>query len=99
MEDRSNSAALPYTSVKVMMISWKDSAEDEFKSQLRELSIEFKNYRFDVEEFEIPGVRPHQTLSERLQLFLRHDKEGSLLIVYYGGHGASNQDKNNMWLW
>lgn len=88
-----------YTSVKALMISWEDTAQKAFKSQLLKLSTVLKAYKFDVEEFEIESVKPFQTLSERLHRFLRNDQDGALLIIYYGGHGMNNQDKNNIWLW
>jgi hypothetical protein len=34
----------------------------------------------------------------RLHEFLRYDAEGTLLIIYYGGHGLNDSDQNNIWL-
>jgi hypothetical protein len=88
-----------YEAVKVLMICWKD-AQKEFKRQLDELSKEFEAYGFDVEPvYRIETQKSHQRLDLRLHEFLKYDKQGTLLIVYYGGHGQNNPDKNNIWLW
>lgn len=88
-----------YNAVKVLMICWKDSAQSEFEKQLNALSKEFKAYRFDVEPvYKIESEKPHQRLNLRLQEFLQNDQKGTLLIVYYGGHGENSQDRNNVWL-
>jgi hypothetical protein len=88
----------PYTSVKVLMIKWKDSSQKEFGSQLTALATEFKAYNFDVEEYDIESEMSHVTLGSRLIQFLSYNEEGRLLIVYYGGHGIDNQDKDCIWL-
>jgi hypothetical protein len=89
-----------YTAVKVLMICWKDCAQKEFKKQLDELSKEFKAYGFDVEPvYSIESHKSHQRLDLRLHEFLKYDKQDTLLIIYYGGHGRNNSDKNNIWLW
>jgi hypothetical protein len=88
-----------YDAVKVLMICWKDSVEVEFERQLKALEKEFKEYKFNVDpRYEIPSENPHRRLDLRLHEFLKYDGEGTLLIIYYGGHGINNKDKNHMWL-
>ena len=92
-----------YMKVNVLLLSWKDMDDPaegaEFKAQLCLLSDEFKAYRFVVEEYEIESDMPYRKLSERLIGFLRHhDKIGTLLILYYGGHGLNNRDSHCVWL-
>jgi hypothetical protein len=95
-------SAIPYETVNVLMLSWKDvddpTERNEFQSQLRSLSEEFKAYRFDVEEYKIESDVPYRKLSRRLDEFLHHDQEGALLIIYYGGHGLNNRDSHCIWL-
>jgi hypothetical protein len=88
-----------YDSVKVLMICWKDTRQHQFETQLKVLLAEFQKYRFDIEPiYRIESSRPHRTLSARLQVFLQSDKPGTLLILYYGGHGMMNKDKENIWI-
>lgn len=101
MENRGYSNAtnaVLYKAVKVLMLSWKDSAQKEFKQQLQRLSTEFKAHNFDVEEYDIESKRSHLRLSLRLSEFLNYDDDDTLLIIYYSGHGQDDQDKNNLWL-
>lgn len=91
-----------YTRVNALMLSWKDiddpTEREEFKTQLRGLAEEFRAYRFEVEEYEIESEKPYQKLSRRFDEFLQHDQEGTLLILYYGGHGLNNRDSHCIWL-
>lgn len=88
--------------VNVLMLSWKDISDPtergEFQTQLCRLSEEFKAYRFAVEEYEIESDMPYRKLSQRLHEFLHHDEKGTLLILYYGGHGLNNRDSHCIWL-
>lgn len=90
------------------MVDWEKSKEDdaseraEFQSQREALAREFKMYRFTTVNYSIPSERskrPYRELNKRLQEFLVHDETGTLLIIYYGGHGENNDDKNHIWLW
>jgi hypothetical protein len=89
----------PYRAVHVLLVYWKDGTKD-FYDQLRELGKEFKgSYKYQVEEWAIESEGPYKKLNERLLKFLEYDQDGALLIVYYGGHGGINKDKNHTWLW
>ncbi|KAI5859745.1 heterokaryon incompatibility protein-domain-containing protein [Durotheca rogersii] len=91
----------PYSAVDALLISWKDSVQaqkNQFKTQLQGLASELLAHNFRVTEYEIESKRPQQRLSERLLLLLKHDKPGTLLIIYYGGHGLNNKDKDCIWL-
>ncbi|RYO95986.1 hypothetical protein DL765_011724 [Monosporascus sp. GIB2] len=91
-----------YARVNALMLSWKEiddpTERKEFKTQLQGLADEFRAYRFEVEEYEIESERPYQKLSRRFGEFLQHDQEGTLLILYYGGHGLNNRDSHCIWL-
>jgi hypothetical protein len=88
----------PYSAVEVLMVCWKDSAQKQFKEQLKSLAKVLSAYNFHVMEYEIESKRPQQTFSARLLSFLDHDKPNTLLIIYYGGHGLNNKDKDCIWL-
>jgi hypothetical protein len=88
-----------YTSIRALLICWKDSTQPEFEDQLQSLNAVLAgDYAFDVEKFEIESERPQQKLSARLLDFLQNDRDGGLLIVYYGGHGLNSRDKDCLWL-
>jgi hypothetical protein len=92
------SESLPYSTVKVLMIRWKDSTQEDFKTQLKRLAREFTAHNYDVEEYEIESEKPQQSLSTRLLSFLSYDGRNTMLILYYGGHALNNQDKSCIWL-
>lgn len=57
-------------------------------------------YHFDTEEWKIPSNGPHNSLAFKLMRFLEeHEGKESLLIVYYGGHGGMNDDRQCVWSW
>jgi len=92
-----------YHEVCALMICWENIDNQKelagFKAQLDELAAEFRQYRFKVEHYEIESETPAHKLSRRFdQLIQEHDKEGSLLIVYYGGHGQRNDDYHCIWI-
>lgn len=97
--DSNISEFAPYKAIKALLITWKDAEEKDFAIQRDSLEKEFKLYGFGVEKFCIESDKPHRSLVPRLQQFLLNDKADSLLILYYGGHGMNNLDKEHIWLW
>ena len=94
------STPVAYNEVRVLLICWEDSGQKEFEQQLLGLQKEFKEYGFNIEEepYKIKSEQPYRRLAARLQEFLEYDREGTLLIIYYGGHGQNDEDQNNIWL-
>ena len=89
-----------YTNVHVLLLSWEDDNLGVMK-EVRELEKVFADtYNYHTERFQIPSSRSHNSLARRLTAFL-DDFEGSknLLIVYYGGHGFMNDDRQCLWSW
>ena len=81
------------------MIYWKDG-EDEFYDQLKKLGKEFESaYGYKVEEWALGSANPYKDMTERLLKFLDYENEGTLLILYYGGHGGITKDRQHTWLW
>ena len=88
-----------YAAVKVLMICWEHPDEREFETQLKALEKELREYKFDVDPpFKIPTKNPQRQLDQRMHKFLEYESNETLLVIYYGGHGINNQDKNHMWL-
>ncbi|KAK8034169.1 heterokaryon incompatibility protein-domain-containing protein [Apiospora rasikravindrae] len=89
----------PYQEVHALMVDWEDAGREahEFRDQKEKLAEEFRKYRFKPKSFAIPSKKPYQALLMEIHQFLQHDKTGNLLIIYYGGHGANNKDKDHIW--
>lgn len=52
-----------------------------------------ESFGYQTSLFAIPSKRAEEALKCEIKEFLeRHDESGSLLIVYYGGHGDSDGD-------
>ena len=90
-----------YNKVQVLLISWEDddlNVEIEIK-ELQKVLWDF--YQFPAEHWKIPSHDgPHGQLGDKVRDFQKlHDKEDSLLIVYYGGHGYLDKNRQLIWLW
>ena len=68
---------------------------------MTELQNVFRDtYRYETEEWKIPSRRSHNLLAFELMRFLeKYERKDSLLIVYYGGHGGMNDDRQCIWSW
>ena len=84
----------------VLLLSWE---EDNLgvRKEILELQDVFRHtYLYDVEEWRIPSSHSHKALRKRLNKFLDDfERKESLLIVYYGGHGFMNDDRQCNWSW
>ena len=91
----------PYNNVHALMLAWKGSGQDDFRRQRKTLGDELKLWNYGVEDYDILNdAMAHRDLNHRLNNFLRaYDKPGTLLILYYGGHGFNDEDQTNVWLW
>lgn len=59
-----------------------------------------RGYNIKVEEFDIPRKDPLHALSDKLwAVRVAHENPGHFLIIYYGGHGGSDQNRNAIWKW
>ena len=57
-------------------------------------SVFCDTYCFNTEEWKIPSNESHNLLASKLLGFIEeHDSKDSLLIVYYGGHGDMNDNR------
>jgi hypothetical protein len=92
----------PYDEVHVLLISWQ-GADARFYKQLTELRNVFRDYYnyeegdSTVEDFLIPSDDSKNALDDKLSEFLEKDGPRSLLILYYGGHGAINVSRRAIW--
>ena len=86
------SAAFPKTSlsrykeVHALLLSWQDDNLGVAK-EISELQNVLRwNYRYQVDEWQIPSNRPQRLLRQRIgQLLDDYEDRETLLIVYYGG--------------
>ncbi|KAL8835228.1 MAG: hypothetical protein Q9170_003390 [Blastenia crenularia] len=103
--DQAVSAAFPrnsrsrYSGVHVLLLSWEDD-DLGVTAEIDELEDVFVIvYCYETERWKIPGTKSHNALSRRIMRLL-DDFESSdkLLVVYYGGHGYMNEDRQCVWL-
>ncbi|KAM5356402.1 hypothetical protein ACJ41O_003048 [Fusarium nematophilum] len=93
-----NSAYSRYKEVEVLLIRWEED-ELEVERELNELHNVFRDlYGFTTEQYLIPTQNSHRRLNHKALSFVEeHEKEDTLLIVYYGGHGVINKARQSTW--
>ncbi|KAF5679900.1 hypothetical protein FHETE_624 [Fusarium heterosporum] len=93
-----NSAYSRYSEIQVLLIRW-DEDELEVEWELNELRRVFRDlYGFATDKFLIPTHNSHRKLTHKVLSFVEeHENEDTLLIVYYGGHGAINKARRSTW--
>lgn len=95
-----NQGSSRYKEVHALLLSWEDDNLGVI-NEVHELSDVFRRtYDFEVEEWKIPSKRPHNTLASKVLGFLdEFESKDNLLIIYYGGHGSMNDDRQCVWSW
>ena len=88
-----------YKDVQVLLICWAD-ARKTFSDQRGKLETALvEHYSFHTTVLDIPSTDPDQFLIDKIRDFMRsYDKDGNLLIVYYGGHGGIEEGQL-IWKW
>ena len=89
-----------YKEVHTLLLSWEDDNLG-VADEIDELRDVFRNlYSFEAEEWKIPSKRSHNSLAAKVLGFLDdYESKDNLLIVYYGGHGEMNDDRQCVWSW
>ncbi|KAL8723578.1 MAG: hypothetical protein Q9181_007252 [Wetmoreana brouardii] len=89
-----------YQNVFVLLLSWEND-ELGVILELQELDdVLSQTYHFQTEQWKIPDLNSHNALAFRLVEFLKnHTANGNLLLIYYGGHGHMNDDRQCIWSW
>lgn len=89
----------PYREVHVLLLSW-EGGDEKIHDQLEELQELFSvEFGYQVNEWLIPPIKPHQALNGELYAFLRRfDVKNNLLVVYYGGHGKIDNERRCTWM-
>ena len=89
-----------YQNVFVLLFSWE---HDELGviSEVQELDdVLSQIYHFHTEQWKIPNINSHNALAFRLMEFLKnYGTSSNLLLIYYGGHGHMNDDRQCIWSW
>jgi len=90
-----------YSRVYVLLISWQKQdpklpVEIEISCLRRVLE---DVYHFDIEEFRIPDEDSHGEVNEKINAFVKVNKNSSddLKIVYYAGHSRLSRTKELLW--
>lgn len=89
-----------YEAVHALLLSWEDDNLGVIEEIAQLADVFHDTYHFDVERWKIPSDRSHNSLATKILGFLNdHESGESLLIVYYGGHGSMNDDRQCVWSW
>lgn len=86
-----------YSSVKVLLMSWK-AGSPSMKEELDRLQLVFETeFNFETEEFLIPDDQddPVDEFTTKLQGFIgpgKHSLSETLFIFYYAGHGVRDEN-------
>ncbi|KAI4257149.1 MAG: hypothetical protein L6R42_005834 [Xanthoria sp. 1 TBL-2021] len=88
-----------YCDVHVLLLSWEDD-DLGVVSEVNDLDDLFREvYRYRTDQWRIPSTKSHNALARRiLRSLAEADASDKLLIVYYGGHGFMNEDRQCVWL-
>lgn len=88
-----------YTDVIVLLLRWEDDDLD-VVNEISELDDTFRSvYGYRTEQWKIPSTQSHIALVRRILDLLTHPATGDkLLIVYYGGHGYMNDQRDCVWM-
>ncbi|KAH9213151.1 hypothetical protein DL95DRAFT_410511 [Leptodontidium sp. 2 PMI_412] len=89
-----SSSSYPYNGICAIIISWDEDDLDIFE-ELLGLQAAFQSLNFtSVKMFSIPSKDSFSTLLVELQAQkLKASADGSLLVVYYGGHGRLSTNR------
>ena len=87
----------PHTAVYVLLLRWaEDDLGVQFESSALRKVFETQ-FRFDVEEWQIPSLNSTRALQKKLYGFQdAHQSETELLIVYYGGHAKADSRRRRV---
>ncbi|KAL8703851.1 MAG: hypothetical protein Q9201_002979 [Fulgogasparrea decipioides] len=87
-----------YQNVFVLLLSWENDKLGVIL-ELQELdNVLSQKYHFQTEQWKIPDLNSHNALAFRLMEFLKdYTAKENLLLIYYGGHGHMNDDRQCIW--
>ena len=89
-----------YKAVHVLLLSWENDDLGVIKEILELDSTLTSIYGYATEQWSIPSRRSHNSLAKQLTGYLeKYESEENLLIVYYGGHGYMNDNRQCVWSW
>ncbi|KAI4128143.1 MAG: hypothetical protein LQ338_002880 [Usnochroma carphineum] len=99
------SAAFPraggsrYRNANVLLLSWEND-DLGVATEVDELDEIFRDvYRYQTDQWRIPSNKSHNALVRRImQALEKAESVDELLVVYYGGHGYMNEDRQCVWL-
>lgn len=89
-----------YEEVHTLLLSWEDDILG-VNREIAELEDVLKTvYNYKTLIYRIPSRRSHNSLATQISGFLEeNESKDNLLIVYYGGHGGMNDDRQCIWSW
>lgn len=95
-----NKGKTRYAAVHVLLLSWINDDLGVIDEVLELQEVFQTRYSFHTQEWKIPSNRSHISLALRIMQFLEEfESQENLLIIYYGGHGNMNDDRQCVWSW
>lgn len=84
----------------MLLLSWEDD-DLGVATEIADLRRVFDfSYHFLTSHWRIPSHKSHNALVRQvMQLLDESESRDKLLIVYYGGHGKMNEDRQCVWIW
>ena len=100
-QDEDPASESRYGYVKAVMLYWEDSLRlEDYSSEFKQLEEFFKSLEFETEVYRIPmsdsQFKLHHFIAQQRELLARKQvtlRAPCLLIIHYGGHGGSDDDK------
>lgn len=88
-----------YSDVYVLLISWEND-DLGVVTEIDELEVLLRHmYHYRTDQWKIPSNKSHNAVVRRIMQSLEDfESTDNLLIVYYGGHGYMNEDRQCVWL-
>ena len=94
-----NQCSSRYKNVQVVLMRWEDDDNFGVSCELEDLDKVFRDdYGFETTTWLIPKeLSLASIMAKAVALVSNAELESKLLIVYYGGHAAMTDDRQQMW--
>jgi hypothetical protein len=90
-----------YSEVYVLILKWEtEDPKLPVSCEIAGLMQVFQDvYHYDIKVFEIPDIRSHARVSEKINTFIgiNDDSGDDLKIVYYAGHSRLSKTRDLVW--
>ncbi|KAL2075018.1 hypothetical protein VTL71DRAFT_8798 [Oculimacula yallundae] len=90
----------PYKRVVALLCCWEDDEEGCWGELVRLQTVFEKSYHFETDLYPMPSQNPESSLLTKIEeIKEKVEDEETLVILYYGGHGAMRGKKEASFEW